>query len=1570
MRRNSSGKLARVLSVLLTFCMVVGMLPAIANTTAEAAGAPAPSGAIYEYDFYKLMYSSKTFFPFTDLTDFGQTTIGDAKEIYKDTNYCDGTSPFIFVEQGGTDANLRVTDTAYCAMFDGDANAYFTMKLRIGAAGTYLLQNRAGCYSGGGEVKFYFAPDGTANPISDTYYVGSINTNSSTVNWQNIMDIGNVTASAAGDYIVVAQKTAAASRFATSGYILTTAKTTPTPNPGTGTGGGTTTPETPADPVITVSIGALGNIVVGDTATAPLSITVDGAASNFANATLSVKASDSSVLTPSVSKSGNNATLSVKALKKGNSVVTVTATIGGKDYTASKTVKVTETAAAGTSSDLFFYADQTALAPSQTDGTYVHVTDRKMQPVTTNIKYESTNEDVIKVDASGKVVPVKVGKAEIIASLSYKGTEYALTLPFSVTEGKSAASYYTGTRVEALRENRQKYQWAVEESVTNIKKADWYLEHVDDIYGMMTTQELPRSATVGYRYDPDNYKCRYCGIDFATSSYGSYAWMLDPINKPWQVICPDCRHVFPSNDFEKFYALGIKDDGNWSYELAKSENAKLVAAGQAGYLVNERNPEKGTGWGVDDGYGYHTGITITNSKGKQAEQVHTYISYYNHWGVWYGTYGGDNAGLMVKLMNTFTEAYINTGDVKYGKVGAMMVDRMADLNPDFSIAPYYPNFFNSDSTTPKGKVVGCIWQHGLTRAFVLGYDAFYDAYDDPRVLEYIQQQSGRHTALPFDKSNAVAIRENIEERLILQTYKDIRSTNIYGNFGMHQSLAAFTAVVYDSLPKTKEILDWTYANHTSGSFGSSDVNGGNVNAQLINLVDRDGLGAESGANYNVLWINSLLNIFGATEGYTKYTGADSFQNPRVQKMFKAYLPLTIARKATVQIGDSGATALSGYQMSNILILKGFMNTGDVEMAQFLYHINKGNMLDVHADKWTKNPEAVQQQVLDVIKEHGEYDFDQSQILPAYGFSILRDGTYKKGATAAASIDTQRDMWMYYGAANSHKHADVLNLGIEAFGVSVLPDLGYPTTADGSDRTTYWEMGTASHATVMVNNVSHNRIRSYSSGTRRNNGRPLHFDDSGRVKVMDSIAPTNATSAGGTFRRSVVMIKVDDENSYGVDFFRVQGGSTHHYNFHALSNKVHATEGLTLTAQSGGTYAGTNVAFGKTGVSSGFSYLYNVRTSPCSSGNFAVDFSIQDFRDEGWGSKDIHLRVTMLNDFALEHVAIAKGKPPIKDDNPEELEFVLAKRSGTSLDSLFTAVYEPYKVNRFITKIESVPVSTTARVAKAVKVTRADGIIDYIVYCNDETKTVRVDNKFDFVGFIGVYSEKDGKVAYTYGQEASQVGPTTGTKNYTGTITDFTKTMAKQNYITVQFNSAIDVSKIIGKLLVDTSVTTDNANVMILGAESLGSNKYKLDIGDASMITAVDSSGNYIYNCAVGNNISIPLALIGNEPPKFNKIDDISTEVGAEVKFTVSAKGAEGKTLTYKMTSAPSNATFDATTGQFSWVPASSHRGDNIIAFEVSDGVLTDTMYVTATVFGGSGGGGGGGGGAGGGGGGG
>ena len=72
---------------------------------------------------------------------------------------------------------------------------------------------------------------------------------------------------------------------------------------------------------------------------------------------------------------------------------------------------------------------------------------------------------------------------------------------------------------------------------------------------------------------------------------------------------------------------------------------------------------------------------------------------------------------------------------------------------------------------------------------------------------------------------------------------------------------------------------------------------------------------------------------------------------------------------------------------------------------------------------------------------------------------------------------------------------------------------------------------------------------------------------------------------------------------------------------------------------------------------------------------------------------------------------------------QTLEYVLARRTGNDLDSLYTTVIEPYKNERYLESIEPATLAIVDGTpkddsARAVKVTHKSGRVDYIVYASD------------------------------------------------------------------------------------------------------------------------------------------------------------------------------------------------------------------------------------------------------------
>ncbi|GAA3406310.1 carbohydrate binding domain-containing protein [Paenibacillus hodogayensis] len=1144
----------------------------------------------------------------------------------------------------------------------------------------------------------------------------------------------------------------------------------------------------------------------------------------------------------------------------------------------------------------------------------------------------------------------------------------------ATTGNKTRATYYTPAKVAAARDNVGQYSWAQSVRDGVLVRANKYLaKGLDFLWDSVPGPNLPRSYGVNQVLgSPITGR----GIDV----YGNYPYKADALNDPWKIVDPSSGYKFPTNDFGAYYRSGLDDHGLFQPALADRS-----------LLVNTLYPEKGPTWGVDDGFGW------VDDNGNR----YTFIAYYTHWFLWYGT------GMIQDALQAFRDAYLYTGDVKYARAGAALLDRVADVYPDMDTMLHDKTvYLNSHGGTGLGKAVGSIWETGLVKDFISAYDAFYPAMDDAQLISFLDGKASEYRLI-YGKGTAGAIRRNIEDGIIRQVFPAVKAARIRGNDGMHQSALAMAAVVYDTLPETKQWLDFTF--QTGGNTSNPPgVTGGNILNTLISVVDRDGNGNEASPGYNALWLSSDQLTADILEGYDLYPNADLYDNVKFRKMFSAFYPLLLSEKYTANIGDTGSTGNPGISVLKIAdMVKAFDKFGDPVYAQLAYFLNNNRADGIHSDIFTANPGDIAERIRSAVATHGPLHLDSSN-LTGYGFTALRDGAnvfnsfglsygfpgmsissnntdvklfeasgtmqleagapgsavtfdfhvaetddyeidllpfiapsygiyrisidgqpiavldfyggsnsntfevlgqkvltagthqisfegigknaassnYKMGVRSLNLLDAQarqardeagpqgntlRDMWMYYGRNTGHGHRDTLNLGIHAFGLDLSPDLGYPEFADSVDmHRAQWVVNTISHNTVVVD--------------KKKQGAqwvadPKHFDDSGMVKLIDVEAP-KVYPQTELYKRTTAMVKIDEANSYAVDFFRVKGGSDHHFSFHGAEGTATAT-GLNMVAQPTGTYAGPDVAYGQrvddvagSGyMGSGFHYLKNVSRDSSPPAQFSIDWKAVDTWKVLPTPANIHLRLTMLGQ--VDDVALADGVPPQnKPGNPGTLRYFVAHRNGTDLDSVFTSVIEPYRDNPTIASIVPATVklggvAVTGNEAKAVKVTLANGRIDYIVNALQRNIAYTIDDKLQFKGFLGVFSELNGEEVYRYVNDGSYIAPIAETVAdaagaLQGTVVSFTYEPSVHNEIVVAMDtSGTSAEDWIGSTIYVENDGVRNAAYRIAGALDLGSGLYKLDIGDSTLIRSFVNPNNfgqgYMYDIAQGATFRIPLA---------------------------------------------------------------------------------------------------------------
>ncbi len=1301
--------------------------------------------------------------------------------------------------------------------------------------------------------------------------------------------------------------------------------------------------------------------------------------------------------------------------KEGTATITAYVTFNGITLDASETINVVPVALEKIAAE----AEDKVISIRDTDGSKLIITGTNNDGSVNLLEgatysFESLTPEIAEVTDSGYVIPVSRGTGKIKVTAHIGGLDFECVAEVISSSQKTEPTIYTYEMRENALENIKKYSWAKSVRDSAVEKADEYIAKLDEIYNLITYEGIPRAHTLGLSEDPDSYKCVYCGTDIR-DKYGMYAWGVNPLARPWKIQCPDCKRLFPSNEFEKFYELGLDKKGQFDrFRALEAHRTMLLEKGEIdtsvrepgeewsedwyayygygkGYLENKlyKDVDEGLGvdtdkvltWAVDDGQGWYTGEKLASG----APVLRAFVAFYHH-DLYYRS-DGTIIGYMNSVFTNLRDAYLYTGDIKYGRAGAILLDRMADVYPSFDRG-LNPLYQNSDGVTAAGKILGSIWEHDMANLLVRSYDAFYPAMEDSQVIKYLSEKASE-LGLENPKTNADMIRENAEYGIVREAGNAVRRAQIWGNFGMHQYAMTLAAVALDTFPETAEMLDWLIARE---SFDSGYVtqygvevrqrqanNGGGMFQYFINNVDRDGFGWEVGAGYNQSWLMNPLNMAEVLYRYGEYEKLNLYENAKYRKMFDAIIHMTMAGDYTVQLGDFRSTAGTSNDTSKWATLIAFKRLGDPKFAQMIYHLKGGNLEETYIDIFEKDAENIQDEIKAVVEEYGEYKFE-SRNKTGFGLTVLSGGEL-----ISKDNDFRRDAWIWYGRSDKgHGHQDQLQLGIDAYGFNFTPDLGYPDATMYSGNTYQWVRNTLSHNTVVVDG-------DWQKGVRAAN--PLHYEDAGMVKIAD-VDASNAYDQTDIYRRTVVSVDASSEVAYTVDFFRVKGGTEHVYSFHTQSaDGVTATD-LNLVKQVDkdgnyiGTYAGSETEYGddpytdssttdyKTKYPRGYTWLKNVRRDETPvDGNFSVNFKQKDFKKQVANANGLNLKFTALNDWIPTSVGIAVGEPPriVQNAMIPYFDYMLIHNkaeAGEELDTLFTSVIQPYKGEEYIERMESVALTSsggerTDDTSKAVKVTLKSGRVDYIIYATNPDVTYNVSDMvnghnvtFDFAGFVGVYSiNQNGKNVYAYVNDGGKIGDITATARYTGNVVSFTDDNVSENFITVTVNEDVsdeEITALAGRYIyIDNG---GNGAYKIEGASRLDEKSILLDIGDVTLIKAYMDDKNlsrgYIFNIEPEQTFTIPLSAKYDGSPQAFTSGDVTTSAGSSVSTQVSATSPEKEKITFVGTVLPRGASINAETGKVTWKPDASQVGENGFLITARDeSGREDSVSFTVTVYG-------------------
>jgi hypothetical protein len=618
---------------------------------------------------------------------------------------------------------------------------------------------------------------------------------------------------------------------------------------------------------------------------------------------------------------------------------------------------------------------------------------------------------------------------------------------------------------------------------------------------------------------------------------------------------------------------------------------------------------------------------------------------------------------LLPALEDLSRAYLLTGDKRYAHTCASLLWQLAQYYPDY-LYEDQSRYATEFSPGYHGRLLYHTWETFTVKVVAPAYDAVWPAIANDRALQELTGKSGEQ------------IRGDIETRMLRTMAGDITdgTARICGNFGMHQvGLLRIAATLDDHTSdfNSDDMIDWVM-NNTKVRY-SSQIG---LNHALNNLIHRDGYPLES-PSYSLHWVKDIIEMGEALRD----AGVNILDRPRIGSLLSWPETMTVAGTMAPSYGDSNNMFHATLAAHGALPIFGLRHTGDPMFARAIVQSDQTPANDLFSEP-LGNIEAI-------AARHPDPIGVQSRLLPSVGIATLQAGP----------LDNRTAVAMFYGYYEGHRHFDRLHIDFYGEGDTLIPDFGYPETADSYDPRRYGFFAhTVSHNTVMVDAAR----QAYKAWGR------LHVYDPGRfAQLVESSCENAYPGTTGLYRRTLMLIDASPDRAYMVDIFRVRGGTQHDWIVHGTQADFSTT--LPLSAPGEGTVAGADVPYGNfyddprlrdapkgtvqyngyTG--SGYQFLYSPQTAPLQSGATATwtltrPADVFPNRD----TAGVKLRTHMVGEDETIHVA--DGKPQFRATWPESVKFVLRRRTSSGeLESTYVTVFEAYRGEPTIQSVQALPV---------------------------------------------------------------------------------------------------------------------------------------------------------------------------------------------------------------------------------------------------------------------------------------
>ncbi len=850
----------------------------------------------------------------------------------------------------------------------------------------------------------------------------------------------------------------------------------------------------------------------------------------------------------------------------------------------------------------------------------------------------------------------------------------AATLPLAAATPPPTQKEGSVTVTAAMRRNAianvERYDWARARRDALLQRLQPYLKVSDEwLWSQLPSQKMPRSWYVERQEGPPpgSEENHYDAALAASRDFGiKSAYHIDPFTHPWKIQSRGSGKWYPEHDFAAFYQSALDEEGKFQPE--KGDRSLLPASGG------------------DDGRG-----------AKVNDKTYFFAAHYA-FRIW---------SELIDVTRDYAELYTLTNDPAYARRAALLLDRMADLYPEMDYMPHFRlGMEASTGGEGLGRVKGKIWETWTAQRLSLAYDQIFDALIADETLPAFLKTKGK-------EQTGRQIAAHIEENLLREFVRGIKDKRIGGNPGMHQHAMAAAAIALDAGEETTALLDWLY-----------DPQGGQLSSILLDGLSRDGFGHECGLGYASIPTRSFFATAQLLMRYPRYQRPSLFEQfPKFRNALAAGERVRVAGGSILHWGDGGKAMLmlkNGYPMPVEMALLGFQLYGAQENRMELYHSVGGNPEKIPGDPYAAKPEKERRKAMRAVRKLVDRGLPtpESRLSSGIGFASL-EAPYRAH---------QRMIALNYGPMGwGHGNADRLGLHLISHGAYMATDLGYPTLTGPYPPRIGWSNHTVSHNTVMVDDRVMETHSSFSGKTRL-------FAAAGPVRIVDVEAAGESVLRGEghssrsskakpiypgvtTYRRCVVMVDVDEKNSYYLDLFWVRGGKSHRLIQNGGGHEV-TTQHTQWQPQKKGSAAGEEIPYGHfydgqptwSYRGSGLMFLRNVAHARPQE-PYRVEWKIAPPYNL---QRDLRMRLHHL--APVSEAMLADGEAPSRGPILRYLHRTV--RGEADLATQFITVLEPFEDQPIIRSCRLLGTRGDASFAAALEITLNDGRRDTLIITED------------------------------------------------------------------------------------------------------------------------------------------------------------------------------------------------------------------------------------------------------------